>query len=160
MSMRFREYLVLYRPDVEVDLSLIDREPEVASIMALRVESWKSSYAFFSNANDLKEPTVLIPIDLVREVRVKRIVPPGEGSYGLKERKPAEIEVCADEFPPQKPVPPQPREVREDRPPPPPGPEPDVTVREDDFHGDDSDRAAERTAERVSHRRRGGSLIG
>lgn len=77
--MSAREYLVRYRPDtVGADLT---------SIIAYRVESWRSSFAFFNNPRDLSEPTTLVPNDIVQDVRAHRIVPPGvTAEYDLQER--------------------------------------------------------------------------
>jgi hypothetical protein len=54
-------YHVDYRPSAD--------GPSLTAVDAYRVEGWREDYAFFGNARDLSEATVLIPRALVFQVR-------------------------------------------------------------------------------------------
>jgi len=55
------EYQITYRPGGEC---------LYRTLSAFRVEAWKTAFAFFADGGDLKNPTTLVPIDLVQDVSI------------------------------------------------------------------------------------------
>ena len=83
------EYLIRYRPDA----AGVDAE----TVYAYRVEAWKTAFAFFCDPRNLKNPTTLVPLDLVRSVELKQEVPQAEGyPVPVEHYEPDDLRTCKD----------------------------------------------------------------
>lgn len=61
-----QQYFVVFRASAALDIQDVDGRV----ISAFRVEGWTKDYAFFGNPEDMSSPTVLIPREIVAEVRL------------------------------------------------------------------------------------------